>query len=678
MKIYNIQSDLKNSSLKNTGVKPNFKAVSPTVMKRVQTAANNPASKDVFVKLAGLTGLTALVTWVKSLSNAEKTDAISKLDIIDSNWSQKSSELFLDPDKQGQFINLVSKADSAESVIWTKGLMSKDSVQIENKEFSPEEIEMFLEPESNETFMSVSANNTLNSIVNQMKALALASDEARAKALNSIEAKLNALVKQADVLQNSEESAEIYAKLANIMKTFAIINSFGAPKQADVKNVVEKPQVLTEEVVGEETVPEPETQVEQPKKEKTPGGLTLLGKIDVESLDPKGAKKRRGAWAASEEKNNSVNSITDVAEPVKKVEPIKITDSNKAFITEVFLPIFKDQAAINPEIYGSHIDLIQKIYEKYSNEAVKSSFLNLLKFSDKTKLLETYSKIANVDEDKIQFVNFAKIEQLKNDFGASLTQEEYDKLNSYYGSKIKYAEIIIDSPERYEKQQGKKASIKINYLDGIPVRERLAIVSDFHKIIFNASTENSIVGEPVEEVKMEDIKKEILRKLSAYFRQEEHGSSKKHHQSADYENILSFLRININDLRDEYNRGELDIALEDHLSENQYTNELIELLNNENFKDFIVTTHARMRFIDRFVFEQGKWKGKTSKSQKAQTTRAINALENSLSKTPYLQFTNYCTEKSSPSSSAKYGARVNFINDTVIGLDEKGFIHTIF
>ena len=225
MKIYNIQSDLKNSSLKNTGVKPNFKAVSPTVMKRVQTAANNPASKDVFVKLAGLTGLTALVTWVKSLSNAEKTDAISKLDIIDSNWSQKSSELFLDPDKQGQFIDLVSKADSAESVIWTKGLMSKDSVQVENKEFSPEEIEMFLEPESNETFMSVSANNTLNSIVNQMNALALSSDEVRAKALNSIEAKLNALVKQADVLQNSEESAEIYVKLANIMKTFAIINN---------------------------------------------------------------------------------------------------------------------------------------------------------------------------------------------------------------------------------------------------------------------------------------------------------------------------------------------------------------------------------------------------------------------------------------------------------------------
>ncbi len=223
-----------------------------------------------------------------------------------------------------------------------------------------------------------------------------------------------------------------------------------------------------------------------------------------------------------------------------------------------------------------------------------------------------------------------------------------------------------------------RTSIKINYLDGIPVRERLAIVSDFHKIIFNASTENSIVGEPVEEVKMEDIKKEILRKLSAYFRQEEHSSSKKHNQSADYENILSFLRIDINDLRNDYNRGELDIALEEYLSENQYTNELIELLNNENFKDFIVTTHARMRFIDRFVFEQGKWKDKTSKSQKAQTTRAIKALENSLSKTPYLQFTNYCTEKSSPSSSAKYGDGVNFINDTVIGLDEKGFIHTIF
>ena len=109
-----------------------------------------------------------------------------------------------------------------------------------------------------------------------------------------------------------------------------------------------------------------------------------------------------------------------------------------------------------------------------------------------------------------------------------------------------------------------------------------------------------------------------------------------------------------------------------------YFKDLLELLNNEKFENFIVTTHARMRFIDRFIFDNENWKGKTSKTLKSITTRAINKLENSLEKSAYLQFINYCTDKTIPSEKAKYGARINFFNDTIIGLDENGHIHTMF
>ena len=698
MKIFNqpVVIQKKDNKVLNSKT-PSFKAIQPVVIKQAKNVATNQASKEMLVKLAGLVGLSSLVAWVNSLKDDKnQEEVLNKLNILDSDWSSRGQEMFLNPSQQGQYLDLVSRADSAESMFWTQGMISKDTESVPSKELSQAEKDLFLAIESNEIYLSNSAKATIKSIVSQVQALSSAPEEVRLAAIKSIDAKLASLVQQADTLQNSENTAEIYAKVANIVKMFAIINLMNdkpidAEKSKATEQAENKPEEIAEGVTNpakreakvelEQTIENLAVQIaEEPKSD------IGTGKIDLEAVDPIGSKRRAKykqkceAIASGNAETIELEVVEENAKPqVKGTIPIEINDSNREFVTGVFLPLFKDQAAVNPEIYSEHIDLIQKIYENYSNDSVKASFLNTLKFSDKTPLLDLYSKLTNVDEDKIQFVNFAKIEQIKKENGTSLTKEEYDTLLSFYGSKVKYAEIFIEAPEKYERSQVKKHTIKINFMDGVSTRERLNIISKFHKIIFSVPEENSIKGESVEKVTLTDLQKELVLKLSAYFKAEK--SARKIHLPGNYENILSFLRVDIDDLRVDYQRdgkAGLESSLEQALEVNSYKNELLELLNNENFADFIVTTHARMRFIDRFIFNDNNWQAKSSKALKSITTRAIKRLEESLAKTPYLQFINYYTSKSVSAEDVKYGARVNFFNDTVIGLDENGYIHTMF
>lgn len=697
MKIFNqpVVIQKKDNKVLNSKT-PSFKAIQPAVMKQAKNVATSQVSKEMLVKLAGLVGLSSLVAWVNSLKDDKNQDEVlNKLNILDSDWSHKGQEMFLNPSQQGQYLDLVSRADSAESMLWTQGMISKDAESVPSKELSQAEKDLFLAIESNEIYLSNSAKATIKSIVSQVQALSSAPEEVRLAAIKSIDAKLASLVKQADTLQNSENTAEIYAKVANIVKMFAIINLMNdkpidAEKSKATEQAENKPEENAEGVINpakeeakgelEQTIENPAVQIaEEPKSD------IATGKIDLEAVDPKGTKKRAKykqkceAIASGNAETTEPEVVEETAKPqAKGTRPIEINDSNREFVTGVFLPLFKDQAAVNPEIYSEHIDLIQKIYEKYNNDSVKTSFLNSLKFSDRTELLDLYSKIANVDEDKIQFVNFVKIEQLKNENGTSLTKEEYNTLQSYYGTKVKYMEIFIDAPEKYEKTQAKRNILKINYMDGVSTKERLQIIAKFHKIIFGIPEDKLISGEPVAEITDVDLKNELAQKLAAYFRAE--GTGRRNYLPGNYENILAFLRIDLDDLREDYNRegkAGLESAFDEYFENSSYKKELLELLNNDNFSDFIVTTHARMRFVDRFVFNEDKWQ-KPSKVLKSITTKAINRLESSLAKTPYLQFINYSTEKSSQSDNAKYGARVNFYHDTVIGLDENGHIHTMF
>ena len=179
MKLYNQQVIGFTTVEKLNSNKTSFRAISSPVLKQVKNTTTTPAAKDAFVKLASVMGLTALIAWVKSLSKNENEAVVNKLDIIDSNWTQKGNELFLDPEKQGQYMDLISGADSAESIIWTKGLLSKDSAKTESKDITQAEMDMFLEPESNETYLSVFANKTLSSITNKIRALSNSSEDVR-------------------------------------------------------------------------------------------------------------------------------------------------------------------------------------------------------------------------------------------------------------------------------------------------------------------------------------------------------------------------------------------------------------------------------------------------------------------------------------------------------------------
>ena len=80
------------------------------------------------------------------------------------------------------------------------------------------------------------------------------------------------------------------------------------------------------------------------------------------------------------------------------------------------------------------------------------------------------------------------------------------------------------------------------------------------------------------------IKTELVSKLSQFFKAEKNRQAgKKTYLPGNYQNILSFLRLDIDDLRFDYDRdGKLGLmnALDEDLVDNSYKNELIELLNN--------------------------------------------------------------------------------------------------
>lgn len=674
MKIFNQQTNLKNSYEAHYNFKKlSFKAIPHTTIKQAKNLANTPSSKEILIKLAGLVGLSSLIAWVSSLTSDCNYTDMEKLNIINDDWTKKGEDLLLNPEKQGEYLDFISKSDSTEALLWTQGLLSKDEDEFISKKISQTEKDIFLELESNDLYLSNSAKNAIKTITSQVQSLINAPEEIKNKAIKSIDAKLSFLVKQAENLQNSENSAQIYSKVANIVKMFLITNLVNSKEEK-----IDSPKIET--IINKEK--EEEISEQGPKIVLTP-----VGKINVDDIDPQGARRRRIYKSKQEalkettiEDSSKADTKADIKTQTKK--QIEINDLNRAFVTEIFLPFFKDSAAIDPELYSSHINLIQKIYENYNNEAVKVSFLNSLKFADKTPLLDLYSKIANVNEDKIQFVNFAKLEQIKNENNSSLTKEEYDTLQSYYGNEVKYIEIYIDTPEKYEKQQTKKSYIRVNFTEKVSAKKRLEIVSTFHKIIYNITEDQLISGDSVEKVTTEDLKKELVQKLANYFKAEKNQQiTKKPYLPGSYENILSFLRIDIDDLRIDYEKeakAGLEFAFEEQFKKYSYGKELLDLLNNEKFANFIVTTHARMRFIERFIFDNNNWKEKTPKALKAITTRAINKLENSIENSAYLQFINYCTDKYLPIQEAKFGARINFFNDTIIGLDESGHIHTMF
>ena len=60
-----------------------------------------------------------------------------------------------------------------------------------------------------------------------------ANEEVKAEVMSKIEDKLNSLINQAEELQNSEKTAEVYSKLANIAKMFTLTTLISSEPKAE-------------------------------------------------------------------------------------------------------------------------------------------------------------------------------------------------------------------------------------------------------------------------------------------------------------------------------------------------------------------------------------------------------------------------------------------------------------
>ena len=121
-------------------------------------------------------------------------------------------------------------------------------------------------------------------------------------------------------------------------------------------------------------------------------------------------------------------------------------------------------------------------------------------------------------------MNFARIEQFKNANGGSLTKEEYEILNNYYSKGVKYVELYISAPEKYVANNYiRKPLVKINFVDKVSTKDRLSIVANFHRILFNTSEDKIIAGTSIEKVSQQDVVKELAKMLASYYNAEKNN-----------------------------------------------------------------------------------------------------------------------------------------------------------
>ena len=187
---------------------------------------------------------------------------------------------------------------------------------------------------------------------------------------------------------------------------------------------------------------------------------------------------------------------------------------------------------------------------------------------------------------------------------------------------------------------------------------------------FGIDEDELLTSEKTEQVTKTDILKELVNKITA--------------KKNDYKNIINYLGMKdeIDDIiaikKEEGLKSAID-EIEQRLNRHSSTklNELADILNNEAFKDLFVTPHSRMRFIERIVFDVPVNITKTHRSIKYNTTSAINYLKKELTHSNNIVIKNYSSDNLSKDN-VKSGAQVELNNNTIIGLDSEGHIHTIY
>lgn len=679
MKIYNIQT---NKTL-NYQQKTSFKGakISPVALKKLEQVKNNPKTNDIFIKLASVLGLTAILGWVKSLTEKNNNEELNKLDIIDTAWTNKNNSLLLGQDTKEQYLDILSKADETESILWTKALLSKEDSSTKNNITAPnnDSTELFLSKDSNETFMTISANKAINSILMQIKALEGADDTTRENFVKEIENKLNGLIKQADSLQNDVKSSELYSKLANITKIFAMYNAINSNDENKVEKLqetvsekiednidelIDSPKETNPKVITEIKTVTPATPVELPvtvpEKIEIPEDMKPAVKV-VAKIDLKDDGKSRFKPSASA-------SIT--TKTPQTMGEIVVTEKNKEFVEEVFKKAFKRTSEIKPETYCGHIDLIQKIYDSYSDEKdkLKKNFLSRLSETDMRHTLNNYLDFTNGKDSKLDFMTFLKLDEFKKANGGELTKKEFELINNSKDVTIKYFQYYDDK-------------IRVVFNPGVSAEKRLEFIKDLHKIVYNVDSTQLFKGSNVKEFAPNDIIHELSYRLAK--------------DSTQYPNITRFLNIALDELpetegslkdeNDDEEKTFIDYSenfedIKEILNKAKYRTRISELsdaINNPAFDGLMDSTHARMRFIERYVFgSDSRLLSKNAYEVKIKTSKKIESLKQNIEDADAISFINYPT-KDMTKSNQKFGPRI-FVKGFTIGLNDKAQIHTIW
>ena len=649
--------------------KVNFKSapITPALQSQVQNVVANNATRGLFAKLAGIAGLTSIIAWAQALSGEKSSqENLNKLDIIDTNWTNKANELFLNPNTTQEYLDVVSKVDDAESVLWTEALLADSKLDSEdNLDLAEQKQKLFLDENSNSTFLSVSANKTVKSILAQINALVSANEEVKAEVMSKIEDKLNSLINQAEELQNSEKTAEVYSKLANIAKMFTLTTLVPSePKAEDaiveviepvssaVKNpeesavVVEmenvtpaaeivEPKIAEEPKIVEETkvAEEPVVSVEAPK-------LKVVGKIDLSAFSKKGAKVKPEVKEEIQVKN-------------------EIPAKHEEFINETFLKAFGKKSKVKPEMYYPFMDDIKRIYDSYYEEKEKNAnlFLKLLAEDNKTLALDNYIRLTKGQKTRIEFINFLAIESIKQKNGGSITSEEFALLNNYKDSVFKYFTARDDE-------------IEVAFCNGVTAEKRLEFIRDLYKIAFNKTSDDLHSGEAPIAIRTADVIEDISYRYAK--------------NNEDYPNSLAYLGVNDEDIdiaMEDLSVQETITVMKEYLSNAKYRAKLealTEILNNEDFDNFIDRPHSRMRVVERFVFDDPKNLDKNTFQLMKKTSTEIKKIRAALEKTEKISFTNYKAQTTvNGKKETIYGPRVS-VKDYTIAINDAAQIHTIW
>ena len=310
-------------------------------------------------------------------------------------------------------------------------------------------------------------------------------------------------------------------------------------------------------------------------------------------------------------------------------------------------------------MYYPFMDDIKRIYDSYYEEKEKNAnlFLKLLAEDNKTLALDNYIRLTKGQKTRIEFINFLAIESIKQKNGGSITSEEFALLNNYKDSVFKYFTARDDE-------------IEVAFCNGVPAEKRLEFIRDLYKIAFNKTSDDMHSGEAPIAIRTADVIEDISYRYAK--------------NNEDYPNSLAYLGVNDEDIdiaMEDLSVQETITVMKEYLSNAKYRAKLealTEILNNEDFDNFIDRPHSRMRVVERFVFDDPKNLDKNTFQLMKKTSTEIKKIRAALEKTEKISFTNYKAQTMvNGKKETIYGPRVS-VKDYTIAINDAAQIHTIW